>query len=317
LKERGVILAVCSKNDASIAEAVFQEHPEMILRRADIAAFVANWDDKAANLKTIAARLNIGLDSLVFVDDNPAERARVRESLPMVAVPELPEDAVHYVHCLANAGYFESVSFTVDDRQRAEQYTANAKREALQESSENMDDFLRGLKMSVAFGPIEAVDLTRVTQLINKTNQFNTTARKYTGEEIKVIADAPEAVTLHFRLFDRFGDNGIVSVLILQPDPYQADIMEIDTWVMSCRVFGRELESEVMNIAVETARRRGVQAFLAKYIPTKKNGVVSNLYPSLGFTPWSVGTPANDTMQWRLILSEYIGRKTHIQRAVQ
>jgi FkbH-like protein len=317
LKERGVILAVCSKNDSAIAEAVFQEHPEMLLRRTDVAAFVANWDDKAANLKTIAARLNIGLDSLVFVDDNPVERARVRESLPMVAVPELPEDAVQFVHCLANAGYFESVGFTHDDRQRAEQYAANAKREALQESSENMDDFLRGLKMSVAFGPVEAVDLARITQLINKTNQFNTTARRYTGEEMAVIATAPETVTLHFRLLDRFGDNGLVSVLILRPDPNQADVMGIDTWVMSCRVFGRELEFEAMNIAVETARRRGVRAFLANYIPTKKNGVISNLYPSLGFTPSSVGTLANDTIQWKLILSEYIGRKTHIGWAVQ
>ena len=153
LKERGVILAVCSKNDPAIAEAAFRDHPEMILRRSDISAFVANWDDKAENLKAIAARLNIGLDSLVFVDDNPVERARIRQSLPMVAVPELPKDIAHYVRCIADAGYFEAVAFTSEDRQRTEQYVANAEREALFEVSESLDDFLRGLQMSVVFGP--------------------------------------------------------------------------------------------------------------------------------------------------------------------
>jgi len=315
LKERGVILAICSKNETAIAEAAFRDHPEMLLRPADIAAFVANWGDKAENLKTISERLNIGLDSLVFVDDSPAERARVRESLPMVAVPELPEDAVHYVHCLANAGYFESVSFTADDRQRSGQYAANMERQALLGTAESMDDFLRGLKMSVVCGPIKAVDLARATQLINKTNQFNPTTRRCSAEELAAIAAIPGAVTLQFRLLDRFGDNGLVSVLILRPDAEQSDAMEIDTWVMSCRVFGRELEFEAMNIAVEAARRRGAQAFRANYIPTKKNGVIRDLYQSLGFTRSDPGTPVSDAIQWRLNLSTYVGRKTHIARA--
>jgi FkbH-like protein len=314
LKARGVILAVCSKNDPAIAEAVFHDHPEMILRRSDIAAFIANWDDKAENLKMIAARLNIGLDSLVFVDDNPVERARIRESLPMVAVPELPEDATQYVRCLANAGYFEAVSFTPDDQRRAEQYAANAEREAMLGSSESMDDFLRGLHMSVVFGSVKAVDLSRVTQLINKTNQFNPTTRRYTAEEMAAVAAAPEMISLQFRLLDRFGDNGLISVLILRPDPEKADVLEIDTWVMSCRVFGRELEFEAMNIAVEIARRRGTRAFRADYVPTKKNGVISDLYPRLGFTRANAETPADGAIQWRLNLTEYIGRKTHIDR---
>ena len=314
LKARGVILAVCSKNDTTIAEAVFRDHPEMLLRRADFAAFVANWEDKAANLKTIAGRLNIGLDSLVFVDDNPVERARVRESLPMVAVPELPEDVAYYVGCLANAGYFETVSFTSDDQVRAEQYAANTEREALLGSSESVDDFLRGLRMSVVFGPVKAVDLSRVTQLINKTNQFNPTTRRYTAEEVEAIAAAPEMISLQFRLLDRFGDNGLISILILRPEPEQADVLQIDTWVMSCRVFGRDLEFEAMNIAVETARRRGVRAFRANYIPTKKNGVIRDLYPRLGFTRVNAETPADGTIQWHLNLAEYVGRKTHIDR---
>jgi FkbH-like protein len=315
LKERGVILAVCSKNDTDIAEAAFRDHPEMLLRRPDIAAFVANWEDKAANLRTIAERLNVGLDSLVFVDDNPAERARVRESLPMVAVPDLPEDPAQYVHCLANAGYFESVSFTTDDRQRAGQYAANAEREALLGTSESMDDFLRGLGMSLVFGPVKPVDLARATQLINKTNQFNPTTRRCSAEELAAVAAAPGAITLQFRLVDRFGDNGLVSVLILRPDPERSDVMEIDPWVMSCRVFGRELEFEAMNIAVEAARGRGVRVFRANYVPTKKNGVIKDLYPSLGFIRTDPGAESSGAAHWQLDLSTYTGHKTHIERA--
>ena len=317
LKARGVILAVCSKNDAAVAEAAFRDHPEMLLKRADFAAFVANWEDKAANLPAIARQLNIGLDSLVFVDDNPAERARVRESLLMVAVPELPDDATYYVRCIANAGYFEAVSFTIDDQERAAQYAANAEREAMLGASENMDAFLHGLGMSVVFGPVRPVDLSRVTQLINKTNQFNPTTRRYTAEEMEAIATSPEMVSLRFRLLDRFGDNGLISVLILRPDPGQEDVMEIDTWVMSCRVFGRELEFEAMNIAVEAARSRGVRAFRASYIPTKKNGVISDLYPRLGFTRTDAAVSADGGIQWRLNLSDYVGRKTHIERSAE
>ena len=317
LKERGVILAVCSKNDPAVAEGAFRDHPEMLLKRKDFAAFVANWEDKAANLANIAAQLNIGVDSLVFVDDNPVERARIRESLPVVAVPELPEDPTHYVRCLANAGYFEAVSFTADDRSRADQYAANAEREAMLGSSENMDAFLRGLGMSVAFGPVRTVDLSRVTQLINKTNQFNPTTRRYTPEQMEAIAASPDSVCLRFRLVDKFGDNGLISVLILRPDSAQADVMEVDTWVMSCRVFGRELEFEAMNIAVEAARSRGARALRASYIPTKKNGVISDLYPRLGFKAEDAKASADGALQWRLNLADYVVRKTHIERSAE
>jgi FkbH-like protein len=312
LKERGVILAVCSKNDAKIAEAVFSDHPEMVLRRADIAAFQANWDDKAQNLKAIAARLNIGVDSLVFVDDNPIERARIRQSLPMVAVPEMPEDPAHYVRCLAEAGYFEAVAFTADDRSRAEQYAANAEREALLGSAESMDDFLRGLDMTAVYGPFTAVDHARVVQLINKTNQFNTTTRRYAGEEVSRIMEDPDSLTLQFRLLDRLGDNGLVSTMILRPTPDDDDALEIENWIMSCRVFGRELEFESMNVAVEAAKERGVRAFVAEFIPTAKNDVISKLYPGLGFTEVDRAAPANGATRWRLDLADYATRKTHI-----
>jgi FkbH-like protein len=312
LKERGIILAVCSKNDVKIAEAAFRDHPEMVLRLADIAAFQANWDDKAQNLKAIAARLNIGVDSLVFVDDNPIERARVRQSLPMVAVPEMPEDPAHYVRCLADAGYFEAVAFTADDRSRAEQYAANAEREALLGSAESMDDFLRGLDMTAVYGPFTAVDHARAVQLINKTNQFNTTTRRYAGEEVARIMEDPDSVTLQFRLLDRLGDNGLISTMILRPTPAENDVLEIENWVMSCRVFGRELEFEAMNIAVEAARERGARALVAEYIPTPKNDVISKLYPSLGFTEVDRAAPANGATRWRLDLADYVTRNTHI-----
>ena len=317
LKERGVILAVCSKNDAQIAEAAFRDHPEMVLRRADIAVFQANWDDKAQNLKAIAKRLNIGLDSLVFVDDNPIERARVRQALPMVAVPEMPEDPAHYVRCLADAGYFEAVAFTADDRNRAEQYAANAERETLLGTAESMDEFLRGLKMTAIYGPFTAVDHARVVQLINKTNQFNTTTRRYGGEEIARIMEDPDSLTLQFRLLDRVGDNGLVSTMILRPAAGDEETLEIENWVMSCRVFGRELEFEAMNIAAEAARDRGMRALVADYIPTPKNDVISKLYPSLGFAEADGPAPPNGAKRLRLDLADYVPRKTHIVQQEQ
>ena len=314
LKERGIILAVCSKNDLATAEAVFHEHPDMLLRRSDIAAFIANWDDKAENLRVIAKQLNIGLDSLVFVDDNPVERARIRESLPMVAVPELPRDAAHYTNCLADAGYFEAVAFTSVDRQRAEQYAANAQREALLGLSKSTDDFLSDLDMSVVFGPFTAIDFARVTQLINKTNQFNPMTRRCSKEAVASFSTVADTITLQFRLIDKLGDNGIVSAMILRPDAEQPNVLEIDCWVMSCRVFGRQLEFEAMNIAVEAARRRSVRLLRADYIPSTKNGVISELYPSLGFVPASHAPFPNGATRWSLDLADYATRKTHIAR---
>jgi FkbH-like protein len=317
LGERGVILAVCSKNDPATAEAVFHDHPEMLLKRSDIAAFVANWDDKAANLKRIAEELNIGIDSLVFVDDNPAERARIRQSLPMVEVPELPADAAQYVRCLADAGYFEAVAFTTEDRQRGGQYAANVSRQAFFESAQTLDDFLRELEMSVVFGPFQAVDLARIAQLINKTNQFNPTTRRHSLQDVARFNASEPCLTLQFRLVDRFGDNGLVSAMILRPDTGDADVFEIDTWVMSCRVFGRELEFEAMNIAVEAASRRGARALRADYIPTPKNGVVSDVYPTLGFTRVQEAAPTAGATRWFLDLNSYVRRSTHIARRAE
>ena len=213
------------------------------------------------------------------------------------------------MRCLADAGYFEAVAFTADDRSRAEQYAANAEREALLGSAESMDDFLRGLKMTAVYGPFTAVDHARVVQLINKTNQFNTTTRRYAGEEVAQIMDDPDALTLQFRLLDRVGDNGLVSTMILRPTPDDDDALEIENWVMSCRVFGRELEFEAMNVAVEAARERGVRAFVADYIPTAKNDVISKLYPSLGFAEVDRAAPR----QWGDALAPRSRRLRHAE----
>lgn len=311
LSERGVLLAVCSKNETAIAESAFQHHPEMVLRRSDFASFVANWSDKAENLRKIAKELNIGLDSLVFVDDNPAERARVREALPIVAVPEMPRDPAHYVRVLAEAGYFDAASLTTEDLGRAGQYAANAEREALRGQYEDIESFLRNLDMSVVYGTFEPGDLPRIAQLINKTNQFNTTTKRYSPEEVKAIMSVPENITLQFRLLDRLGDNGLVSTMIVLP--VGNGDFEVDNWVMSCRVFGRELEYEAMNAAVDAVRERGGSHLTAAYIPTEKNGVIKDLFARLGFVPDAAAEGRGST-RWRLAVDAYQRRRTQIRR---
>ncbi len=314
LRDRGIILAVCSKNDHAIAEAAIQGHPEMVLRMEDFAAFRANWEDKATNLLAIAAQLNLTADSLVFVDDNPAERARIRAALPMVAVPELPDDVADYVRCIAEAGYFEAVGFTYEDRHRASQYGSNTAREMFRVAVPHLEEFLRELEMTVTFGPFAPADLARVTQLINKTNQFNTTGRRHTAEEVTAFAARAADATLQFRLSDRFGDNGLVSVMILRGDPDIRQVLEIDTWVMSCRVFGRQLEHEAMNIAVETARSRGARRLVADFVPTAKNAVIGELYAQLGFTAVSPPGAAGRASRWELALDAYVPQTTRITR---
>jgi len=316
MKERGIVLAVCSKNDATIAEATFRDHPEMLLKREDIAVFTANWQDKATNLRAIAEKLNLGLDSLVFVDDNPAERAHIRQALPEVAVPELPRDPAHYVSCIADAGYFEAVSFTDEDRDRATHYAANINRETLQHQAGDMTTFLKQLEMSVVYGAARPVDISRVTQLINKTNQFNTTTVRRTEDEIKAFAADPANAVLHFRLVDRFGDNGIVSVMVAVPAEGKADALELVNWVMSCRVFGRELEYEALNILVERARARGITTIYADHIKTKKNVVLAGLFERLGFVRDDT-TTAPETTRWRLAIDGYAPRSTQIHAKEQ
>ncbi|GGC67744.1 methoxymalonyl-ACP biosynthesis protein FkbH [Siccirubricoccus deserti] len=286
LGKRGIILAVCSKNDAAVAEAVFTQHPEMALRRGDIATFVANWNDKAGNLRQIAKTLNIGLDSLVFVDDNPAERDIIRRELPEVAVPELPEDVANYPARLAAAGYFEATGFTADDAARSRSYALNEARRVAQEQATDMDGYLRSLKMVLTATDVGPGELSRVTQLINKTNQFNLTTRRYTEAEVQALAANPAAVALALRLTDRFGDNGLICVVLARPDAaLRSGELLIDTWLMSCRVLGRQVEAAVLEVLAAAASRRGVSTLIGEYRPTGRNGMVAEHYPNLGFVP--------------------------------
>jgi FkbH-like protein len=288
LTRRGVILAVCSKNDEANALEPFDRHPDMVLRRADIASFVANWSDKAANIRAIAEELNIGLDSLVFIDDNPFERNLVRQELPMVAVPEVSEDPTYFAQAIADAGYFEGLSVTDEDRERAGQYQGNKAREALKSSATDLPAYLRGLEMRLIWKRFDKLGLQRIVQLINKSNQFNLTTRRYTDEDVLAVMADPKAFGLQLRLLDRFGDNGVIAIVIgrLKPD----GDLHIDTWLMSCRVLGRQVEPTTLNLIAQEARKLGARRLIGEYIPTKKNGMVKDHYARLGFTAMETDT---------------------------
>ncbi len=282
LARRGIILAVSSKNDHANAMEPFEKHPEMVLRPADIAAFRANWQDKASNIRAIAQDLNIGLDSLVFLDDNPFERDLVRSALPMVAVPEVPDDDPALVPgVLADAGYFESLGVTAEDRERTAQYQENRARDQLRASATDMEGYLRALEMRMVWSRFDTVGQQRVVQLINKTNQFNLTTRRHTDDDIAAIMADPKSFGLQIRLQDRFGDNGIIAIVIgrmLEPGS-----VTIDTWLMSCRVLGRQVEPTTLNLVAAQARALGAHRLIGEYFPTKKNGMVRDHYVKLGF----------------------------------
>jgi FkbH-like protein len=282
LARRGVILAVCSKNDEANALEPFEQHPDMVLRRADISSFVANWSDKAANIRAIAQELNIGLDALVFVDDNPFERNLVRQELPMVAVPEVSDDPTGYPVALADAGYFEALSVTDEDRERTAQYQGNKARDALKASVTDLPAYLRGLEMQLVWKRFDRIGQQRIVQLINKSNQFNLTTRRYTDEDVLAVMEDQDAFGLQLRLLDRFGDNGVIAIIVGRRQP-DNDLL-IDTWLMSCRVLGRQVEPTTLNLIAQEAAKLGARRLVGEYIPTKKNGMVKGHYTRLGFT---------------------------------
>lgn len=284
LRTRGILLAVCSKNDDAVARQPFREHAGMILKESDISVFVANWDDKATNLQRIAHQLNIGIDSLVLLDDNAAERAQVRQVLPQVAVPEVSGDPSTFVRTLLAAGYFDSVSLTSDDLSRAHQYKLNTQRIEAMEGSRDMSSFLRSLQMAITFAPFSAAGRKRITQLVNKTNQFNLTTQRYTEQQIVEFEQDRDFYTLQVTLRDRFGDNGMISVLICARREHE---WEIDTWLMSCRVLNRGVEQAVCNRLVRDARSAGAQRIIGRYRPSERNNMVRDLFPKLGFVATS------------------------------
>jgi len=280
LRERGVVLTVCSKNEDAIARQVFREHPEMLLREDHISVFQANWTDKATNIRAIAETLSLGLDAFVFVDDNPFERNQVRQALPQVAVPELPVDPALVPRALLAAGYFESVSFSEEDQKRADYYHENAQRVAVQQQAGDLESYLESLGTQVTFAPFDRVGRSRIAQLINKSNQFNLTTRRRTEAQVDALAADPDYFTLAVRLSDKFGDAGMISVVICE---VRAEQWEIDTWLMSCRVLGRRVEEAVLQEIVRRARAAGARRLQGCYLPTDRNMMVRDLLPRLGF----------------------------------
>ena len=281
LKNRGIILAVCSKNEDSIAKSPFLNHPEMVLKLEDIAVFVANWNSKADNINQIQQILNIGFDSMVFIDDNPAEREIVRTHLPLVCVPELPEDPSNYLPFLISENLFETVSYSGNDLERTKQYQEEAKRVELSKSITNMDDYLVSLDMTAKIGSFKDIDIERIAQLTQRSNQFNLRTIRYTNIEIESIMANPNFLTVSVEVGDKFGNYGLIGVVIIEMIGTNA---KIDTWIMSCRVLKRTVEHTVMNYVVESLLILNIETLNGKYIPTDKNKLVLNLLRDLGMS---------------------------------
>ena len=299
LRNRGVVLAISSKNEDSIARQPFKEHPDMLLREEHIAVFQANWSDKASNIKAIAQTLSLGLESMVFLDDNPAERMQVRRELPDVAVPELPKDPALYARTLIAAGYFEAITFSEEDRKRASFYQDNAKRAQIMSQSSDMDAYLKSLEMEIALAPFDAVGRPRIAQLISKSNQFNLTTTRYSEAEVEVIENSADFYTRQIRLKDALGDNGMISVVVCRKE---SSLWEIDTWLMSCRVLGRRVELAVLQDIARSAKAAGVYRLAGIYKPTPRNIIVKDHYEKLGFTKI---TEDAQSERWELDLNTY------------
>jgi FkbH-like protein len=288
LQERGIIIAVCSKNNEETAKEPFIKHPEMVLKLDDISVFVANWDNKADNIRHIQSVLNIGFDSMVFLDDNPAERAIVRENIPGITVPELPEDPADYTEYLYGLNLFETLSYSAEDAERTKQYQVEAQRVSLQKAFTNEADFLKSLEMVSEVKGFEPFDIPRVAQLSQRSNQFNLRTIRYTEAEVRNLASDDRYRNFSFTLKDKFGDNGLICVIILEKQQ-DAETLFIDTWFMSCRVLKRGMEQFTLNTIVNYARENGFKRIVGEYIETAKNKMVESHYPGLGFAILSDG----------------------------
>lgn len=309
LSRRGILLAVCSKNEAINAREPFLKIPDMVLKLDDFVAFVANWNNKADNLRRIAEELNLGLDSFIFIDDNPAERALVRRYLPEVATPDMPADPAEYIAAVARHRYFEMAALTTEDLQRSDYYIRNRQRRELESAHTDVEAFLASLEMTARVEPIYNVNLERSVQLINKSNQFNLTTRRYTLAEISQRLASPAWVTLTISLQDKFGDNGLISVILAE---IRDKTLAIDTWVMSCRVLQRGVEYLAANELAMAALRCGCCRLTGMFIPTAKNGMVADHYARLGFEKTDED-PVGTTRWVRHLAQEPVLFPTHIQ----
>jgi FkbH-like protein len=306
LKNRGIILAVCSKNTDSIAREPFESHPGMTLRLKDISVFVANWETKVDNIRFIHSVLNIGFDSMVFLDDNPFERDIVRQNIPGITVPELPDDPAEYVFYLQSLNLFETASFSSEDAGRTKQYQEEAGRMELQKTFTNENEFLASLDMRAVIKPVDSFTCPRVAQLTQRSNQFNLRTIRYTDDDVKKIMVNPDFITATISLSDKYGDYGLISTVILEKT--SPDTLFIDTWIMSCRVLKRGVESLLLNEIVATAKESGARFVIGEYLPTSKNGMVKEFYRELGFD--FTGEPG----RYRLDVASFRYRDTFIQK---
>lgn len=301
LRKKGILLAICSKNNAEDAYEVIRGHPAMVLREEDFSVAQINWNDKVEGVREIARRLNIGVDSLVFIDDNPVERARVREAIPEVAVPEWPDDPCDYKRalCQVASDFFLKFDITDDDRRRGEMYQTQAKRERLAESAGCLEEFFWSLQMKPTIATASAETFQRISQLTQKTNQFNLTTRRYTESEIGAMSSDPGCRVYWLDLEDRFGRNGIVGVLIARAR--DSVRWHIDSFLLSCRVIGRTVEDAFLGLVTRDLHKAGATQITGEYIPTAKNGIAANFYDSRGFSSVDAG---GERTLWELDISK-------------
>ena len=311
LKQRGVIICVASKNNEETAKEPFEKHPDMVLKLEDIAVFQANWETKVDNIRTIQRILNIGFDSMVFLDDNPFERNIVRENIPGITVPELPQDPGEYLEYLYSLNLFETASYSQADKDRTKQYQVEAQRVSLQKTFSNEADFLKSLDMTSVVSGFNKFNTPRVAQLSQRSNQFNLRTVRYTEADIEALGQNPDVIDLSFTLEDKFGDNGLIAVIIMKKQ--DEETLFIDTWFMSCRVLKRGMEDFTLNTMVEAAREKGYKRIVGEYLPTPKNKMVENHYPSLGFQKLE-GTP---TAQYVLDVEQYQPRENYIKTKIK
>ena len=306
MKNRGIILCVCSKNNEPAAKEPFEKHPEMVLKLEDISVFVANWEDKAGNIRHIQSVLNIGMDSLVFLDDNPFEREVVRSLIPNITVPELPENPEEYVDYLRSLNLFETASYSEEDKVRTQQYRAEAQRVSLQSQCVDYDAYLQGLEMIAEAKPFDSFHFPRIAQLTQRSNQFNLRTIRYTEQEIAAIAADDRYITLYFTLKDKFGDHGLISAVIMEKQENQ---LFVNTWLMSCRVLKRGMEEFIVNKMVSAAKEAGFAIVEGEYLKTAKNAMVSRIYEKLGFEALS------DT-KFIANTNTFVPNKTHIKEDI-
>lgn len=308
LQQRGILLAVCSKNDEVIAKQGL-EHPDSVLRLDHFSCFKANWEPKHENILAIAQELNLGMDSFVFVDDNPAERAIVEAQIPGIAVPNVGSEVARFAAILEEGRYFEPVSMSQEDLSRAALYQANAARTSSGAQFANYGEYLDSLEMAAEIERFKPLYLERISQLTNKTNQFNLTTRRYTLAEMEAISRDSSYVGVYGKLSDRFGDNGLISIVLGRRE---GDVLHLDLWLMSCRVLKREMELAMLDVVVREAKAAGIRTLRGYFLPTKKNGMVADHYEKLGFEKVSDEAESGATV-WTLHSADYAPRSQHIR----